>query len=523
MKREEMVERLDNTHEEWDVVIIGGGATGMGAAIDAASRGHKTILLEQDDFCKGTSSRSTKLVHGGVRYLQQFDVPLVFENLKERGIMRQNAPHLVHDLPFIVPNYAWWETPWYFCGLQVYDILSLRYSFGRSCYLTPKKTLERLPTLQPKGLLGSILYHDGQFDDARTLISLAVTAHEQGATLINYCPVIDLLHDGSGRVCGVRALDKESGKEYEIKSKSVMNCAGPFADKVRRMDDESCQNMVAPSTGVHIVLDRSFIPLDAAIMVPRTSDGRVMFAIPWQDCVVVGTTDNKVPQPELEPIPTQEEVEFILENAQPYFAKAPSLADVRSVFSGIRPLIKATGEGNTAKLSRDHSISVSKNGLVTIGGGKWTTYRRMAEDLINHAEDVGHLDKKPCLTKTLNIHGYHRNAEEFGKLGVYGSDAPQIQQLAKDNEGWAETIHPQLSALKAQVIWGVRQEMARKVEDVLARRTRSLLFDAQASIEAAPTVAHLMAGELHRDEAWEKEQVAEFTAVAKNYLPAKRA
>lgn len=520
MTREEMLERLEDRQKPWDMIFIGGGATGIGAALDAASRGHEVLLLEQSDFGKGTSSRSTKLVHGGVRYLQQGDVPLVMEALKERGIMRQNAPHLVHDLAFVVPNYTWWEAPFYGVGMKVYDLLAGRYGFGASHLLSPEETIERIPTIETEGLRGGVVYYDGQFDDARMLICMARTAAEQGATLLNYFKVTSLTFDGSKLVNGVRCVDVESGKEYEVAAKAVVNCTGPFSDEIRHMEEPEAEAMIAPSTGVHIVLDKSFLPGETAIMVPRTTDGRVMFAIPWKDCVVVGTTDNAIETPVLEPIPLVEEAEFILENAHDYLKKPPTLADVRSVFSGIRPLVKSNG-GNTAKLSRDHTISIGKCGLITMAGGKWTTYRHMAEDLVNHAETIAGLENEPCVTRNLNIHGYHRNAEKFGALQCYGSDAPAIMQMAKNQPELAETLDQRLTAIKAQVVWAVQNEMARTVDDVLARRTRCLLFDAAAAIASAEVTAEVMAKCLGRDQAWQKQQVADFKALAKSYLPVK--
>ena len=517
--REEMLDRLDDRKEPWDMVLIGGGATGVGAALDAAARGHDVLLLEQSDFGKGTSSRSTKLVHGGVRYLQQGNVSLVMEALKERGIMRQNAPHLVHDLAFVVPNYTWWEAPFYGVGMKVYDLLAGRYGFGASRLLSPEETVARIPTIQTEGLRGGVVYYDGQFDDARMLINLVRTAAEQGACLVNYCRVEGLTRNSSDFVDGVRARDMESGREYEIRARVVLNCTGAFSDEVRRMDDPQAEALIAPSTGVHIVLDKSFLPGETAIMVPRTTDGRVLFAIPWHDCVVVGTTDNPVDQAVLEPIPTAEEVEFILENAHDYLKRPPTVHDVRSVFSGIRPLVKASEDGNTAKLSRDHTISISRSGLVTMAGGKWTTYRHMAEDLVNHAETLADLEPRPCVTRSLSIHGFHKNAAKFGELAAYGSDAPALSHLFRAEAGCDELVHPRLSVRVGEVVWAARTEMARTVDDFLARRTRALIMDARAASEAAPVVARILARELSRNEAWQQEQVRDFQALAAAYLP----
>ncbi len=517
MKRSEMLEAALDRQQAWDLLIIGGGATGVGAAVDAASRGHSVLLLEGADFGKGTSSRSTKLVHGGVRYLQKGDIPLVMGALKERGIMRQNAPHLVSDLAFVVPNYTWWEAPFYGIGMKVYDALAGRYGFGKSRLLSSEETIERIPTIATEGLRGGVVYYDGQFDDARMLINMASTAAEQGAVMLNYVKVTGLLQNSSGFVNGVKALDQESGKELEFQARVVLNCTGPFADAVRRMDDPEAGALIAPSTGVHIVLSREFLPRGTAIMVPHTTDGRVLFAIPWHDCVVVGTTDNPVDEVSLEPRPTREEVDFILENARRYLERPPQVTDVLSVFSGIRPLARVGDGGDTAALSRDHTISVSKSGLVTMAGGKWTTYRHMAEDLIDTAETLGGLEQRPCVTRNLNIHGFFQHPEQLGELAHYGSDAAEIKKLLKteDND---ELLHPRLKIKRGEVRWMARYEMAQTVDDVLSRRARCLLFDAKAASDSALKVAEILAQEHRRDQAWVGQQVESFQALCQNYL-----
>ncbi|MBW2453496.1 MAG: glycerol-3-phosphate dehydrogenase/oxidase [Deltaproteobacteria bacterium] len=517
MNRAEMVSRLEDRSKRWDMVFIGGGATGVGAALDAASRGHEVVLLEQSDFGKGTSSRSTKLVHGGVRYLQQGNLPLVMEALKERGIMRQNAPHLVSNLAFIVPNYTWWEAPFYGVGMKIYDLLAGRYGFGKSKLLDVDAILERIPTIRQDGLRGGVVYYDGQFDDARMLISMVKTAAEHGATMVNYLRVTGLRKDGSGMVHAVVAEDLESGQELEIQAKAVVNCTGPFADQIRQLDDPESTPMIAGSTGAHIVLDKSFLPGDSAIMVPHTADGRVLFAIPWNGKVIVGTTDVPVEQRELEPVATDEEIDFILENAHDYLERPPTRDDILSAFSGIRPLVKAAVDANTSTLSRDHTITVAKSGLLTIAGGKWTTYRHMAEDLVNNAEIIADLEPQPCVTQQLRIHGYHREADKLGRLRLYGSDAHGIEDLERRQPPLARPLHPRLDATFAQVAWAVRHEMARSLDDVLARRTRSLLLDARAASEAAPAVAQLMGHELGQDECWAEEQLATFRRIADGY------
>jgi glycerol-3-phosphate dehydrogenase len=504
----------------WDIVIVGGGATGLGCAIEAASRGYSTLLLEMHDFAKATSSRSTKLVHGGVRYLQQGNVSLVLEALKERGLLQENAPHLVHNLPFVVPNYDWWEGPFYGIGMKVYDMLAGRQNFGRSTTLSRKETFEHLPTIEPDGLHGGVIYYDGQFDDARLATNMAQTVVEQGGVALNYFKVTDLLKSDGGIVSGVRARDQESGEEYEIGARAVINATGIFTDTIRKMDDPDAGETLRPSQGVHIVLDKSFLPGDAAIMVPKTDDGRVLFAIPWLDRVVVGTTDTEVDGPELEPTPQPEELDFLLEHAGRYLTTDPSPEDVLSAFAGIRPLVTnpTNPAGDTSEISRDHVLHISNSGLVTISGGKWTTYRKMAEDTIDQAATLGGVEERPSVTKQLHIHGWHENAEQFGDLARYGSDAPAIRGLMRDRPALADRMDERLPIRAAQVVWAARHEMARSVEDVLARRTRSLLLDARASLDIAPRVAELMAEELGKDAAWADAQVDAFTSLAEGYL-----
>ncbi|HEV7301390.1 MAG TPA: glycerol-3-phosphate dehydrogenase/oxidase [Tepidisphaeraceae bacterium] len=518
MDRSASLRRITSRPGPWDMVVIGGGATGVGIAVDAASRGYSCCLIEQSDFGKGTSSRSTKLVHGGVRYLQQGNVSLVMEALKERGILRQNAPHLVHDLAFVVPNYAWWEAPFYGIGMKVYDMLAFRYGFGRSKLLSKDEVIERIPTLEPDGLRGGVVYYDGQFDDSRLLIDLARTAEAQGAALLNYARVTGMRHDGDGFVDGVTVTDLETGQAHTIGASAVINATGAFSDAVRRIDDPEATSMIAASQGVHLVLDRSFLPGDHAIMVPRTSDGRVMFAIPWHDHALLGTTDTPITEISLEPVAMEHEIQFILETSARYLAKDPTRDDVLSVFTGIRPLVKASDAASTAALSRDHTIHVSKSGLLTIAGGKWTTYRKMAEDCVDHAATLGKLDERDCVTKSLNIHGYHQHAEQFGDLKYHGADAPHIQRLMNERPELADRLHEALPVFGGQVLWAVRHEMARTVDDVLARRTRALLLNAKAAIAMAPRVAQIMAAELGQDAEWQQSQVAEFTQMAQVYL-----
>ncbi len=519
MNRAELIDRLSERNAVWDLLVIGGGATGVAVALDAASRGYRVALVEAHDFGKGTSSRSTKLVHGGVRYLEQGNVPLVMEALKERGLLKENAPHLVSELAFVVPNYEWWEAPFYGIGLRLYDLLAGKYGFGASRNLSREETLERLPTIRTEGLRGGVVYYDGQFDDTRLLIRMAMTAVEQGAVLVNYCPVIALLTNDTGLVDGARVRDEESGEEFELRAKAVINATGAFSDGVRKLADPAAPPMVAPSQGVHLVFDGSYLAGDTAIMVPHTKDGRVMFGIPWHGHTLVGTTDTPLEKVDLEPRAQEEEIEFILETAGQYLDHAPSRADVLSVWAGIRPLVKAPGAASTAALSRDHSIHVDPNGLMTIAGGKWTTSRKMAEDCVDQAALIAGLDDRECVTKRLRIHGYHHHAGKFGSLSVYGSDALAIQDLVRSEQVLENQLDPELPYSEAQVVWAVRQEMARTVEDVLARRTRALLLNAAASMRMAQRTAQLLARELGRGQAWREAQVIEFTSVAKGYVP----
>jgi glycerol-3-phosphate dehydrogenase len=517
MRRDEMVRKVGERaaqQEPWDIAVIGGGATGMGVAVDAAARGLDVVLIEAHDFGKGTSSRSTKLVHGGVRYLEQGNVPLVMSALKERGLLRQNAPHLVHDLAFVVPNYSWWEAPFYGIGLKLYDLLAGRYGFGASKLLTKEETLEKLPGLEPEELRGGVVYYDGQFDDARLLIHLAMTAADHGATLLNYCPATGLTRDTDGYVNGVIARDEETGEELTIAARIVVNATGVFTDSIRRMADENAEQLVVTSQGIHLVFDRSFLKSDTALMVPRTSDGRVLFVIPWHGHAVAGTTDTPLDAPSLEPKPLDEEIEFILETAGRFFVRPPARADVLAVYVGLRPLVK--GDGKTSALSRDHVIHVDTSGLLTITGGKWTTYRHMAEDCVDHAITLGRLRDEPCVTRNLHIHGYMQDTETLGDLDVYGSDAETIRELAKEPR-LAAKLHPALPYIAAEVVWAARNEMARGVEDVLARRTRALFLNAGAASAMAEPVAHLLAAELGRDPAWAAAQVATFRALAEQY------
>ncbi|MBX2810827.1 MAG: glycerol-3-phosphate dehydrogenase/oxidase [Myxococcales bacterium] len=517
MERDVMVESVFGANSTWDMVIVGGGATGIGMVLDAASRGYRVCLVEQADFGKGTSSRSTKLIHGGVRYLQQGNLSLVREALRERGRLRQNAPHLVTDREFIVPTYSWWESPYYGLGLRLYDYLSGIYGFGASRWLSAGEVLRRIPGLETSGLRGGISYFDGQFDDARLIINMVQTAVEQGAVLVNYCSCVGLLKNQKGQLRGIAVKDGETGREGEILARVVVNATGCFVDSIRQLDDAEQAPLIAPSQGIHLVLDGGFLAGNTAMMVPRTSDGRVLFAIPWHGRTVVGTTDTPISSVELEPSPQEAEVAFVLDTAKNYLSSAPQREDVLSVFTGIRPLVRKGADVRTSVLSRDHTLMTDPSGLVTMTGGKWTTYRHMAEVGVDHAIRIGQLEARPCLTQWLNIRGHHSHSERFGRWWFYGSDAVAIEALCRASPLLAEPVHPLLPVIGAQVKWAVTQEMARTVEDVLARRTRALLLNAQAAVEAAPTVAQLMAGILGHEPSWVNRQVNDFVAVARGY------
>ena len=516
--RQEILNELGSTVQPWDVLVIGGGATGLGTAVEAASRGYRTLLVERFDFSKGTSSRSTKLVHGGVRYLEQLNITLVNDALRERGHMLRNAPHLVHDQQFIVPAYSYAALPYYGFGLKVYEWLSGKLSLGHSEILSASATQVRLPCIRRDGLRGGILYHDGQFDDARYAIALMRTLQDLGGTVINYVAAVGLLENG-GKVCGIKARDAESGAEFDLPAKSVINACGVFVEGTLSMDHQGHDQLVAVSQGTHFVLPQSFMPGDTALMIPKTADGRVLFAIPWHGATIVGTTDESVEGAAVEPKAMESEKNFLLEHIGRYFGRRPHAEEILSVWSGLRPLVKR-GSANTSKLSRDHTILVSPTGLVTVMGGKWTTYRRMGFDTINRAAEVANLAKAPSRTLDLKIHGWTLNGvtDPYDWENVYGSDLPAVRALSAENPTLDAWMHPRLSFRMREVVWAARHEMARTVEDVLARRTRALFLDARAAIEAAPAVATLLAAELKQDKTWRQRQLDEFCALAKGYI-----
>ncbi len=520
VNRAEMLGRLRDERRDWDLLIIGGGATGVACALDAASRGYRTALVEQHDFGKGTSSRSTKLIHGGVRYLEQGNVTRVMEALKERGILRENAPHLVNDLAFIVPNYEWWEAPFYGVGLRLYDLLA------------GQVRLRPLPAAQPRGDARAAAEPEaGGAARRRRLLRRSVRrrapAHPHGAHRRRAGRGAgQLLPRGGLRQgrprAGVRRgrPGRRKRRGIELRARAVINATGCFSDAVRRMADPQARPMIAPSQGVHLVFDAGFLRGDAAILAPRTRDGRVMFAIPWHGHALVGTTDTALEQVSLEPAPMEEEIGLILETAADYLQRAPSRADILSAWAGIRPLVRSVEGASTASLSRDHSIHIDPNGLITIAGGKWTTCRKMAEDCIDQAALLAGLEERPCVTRRLRIHGYHYQAGQFGHLSVYGSDAIAIREMIRLHPERGRPLSPALPYLEAEAVWAVRWEMARRVEDVLERRTRALQLNARAAMEAAPRVAEILAAELGRGADWQRQETEAFRRLAARYLPA---
>ena len=510
------IERIQD-QQDWDVIIIGGGATGLGVAVDAASRGMSTLLLEQSDFAKGTSSRSTKLVHGGVRYLAQGDVGLVYEALHERGLLLKNAPHLVKDQEFIIPVYSWLSKYKYLIGLKLYDLLAGKSGFKKSSFLSSDEVLKAIPGLKPGKLMGGVSYSDGQFDDARLALNLAQTAAEHGGVLLNYMKVT-ALNKQDDAVSGVSVVDLETNKSFNLRAGVVVNATGVFVDDILKMDVPAGKPIVRPSQGAHIVLDKSFLQGNSALMIPKTSDGRVLFAVPWHGKVLVGTTDTPLDEHSLEPRPLEKEIEFILNTAGNYLTRKPTRADVLSAFAGLRPLAAPDKNTNSTKeISRSHKLIISKSGLITITGGKWTTYRKMAQDVIDKAIELGKLKPRRCMTADVKIHGYKREMQS-GPLALFGADAAGIRNLMKAEPDLGGKIHPEYGYVKAEVVWMVRHEMARTVEDVLARRMRLLFLDAALAERLAPAVAGIMAEELRKDDQWVAAQLHQFAFLTKQYL-----
>ena len=518
MDRDSMIKLLEQSGTEYDIIVIGGGASGLGAALESVSRGYRTLLLEQDDFAKGTSSRSTKLVHGGVRYLAQGNISLVLEALKERGRLKKNAPHLVKDQPFVIPCYSWWCVPFYTIGLTLYDLMAGSLGIGRSVPLSASGARKALPALKTKNLKGGVRYFDCQFDDARLAINLAQSIAEKGGVLINHMKVTGLKLEGD-KVCGVNAEDRESGRNYELSATAVINATGVWVDDILKMENSGARDVVKPSQGIHLVMDSEFLKGEEALMIPKTSDGRVLFAVPWHNRVVVGTTDVEKQHAELEPIAEEVEVEYILETARLYMEKAPRRSDVLAVFTGLRPLAAPSAEGKkTKEISRGHKILISEGGLITLTGGKWTTYRKMAEDVVDTVARQAKLRDQKSITSTLKIHGYQEEVDRNDPLYWYGSDRAQIDRLIGENPELGTVISERVQLIRAQVVWAVREEMARTLEDCLSRRIRALQLDARECIRIAPEVATIMAAELGKDKSWESKELDAFTKLANLHM-----
>ena len=519
MDRRKLIAELKKQSETiWDIIIIGGGATGLGIALDGASRGYKTLLLEQSDFAKATSSRSTKLVHGGVRYMAQGDLLLVMEALHERGLMLKNAPHLTFNQEFVIPVYTLWDVLMYTVGLKFYDIMAGRLSMGKSYFINREKTRLRLPLLNSKGLKGGVVYHDGQFDDSRMAFALAESCARYEGIVLNYFKVTGLLKDERGKINGVSARDIDSGKEFNLKTRLVINATGVFADEISRLDDPESKTTIRPSQGVHIVLDKSFLRSNSAIMIPKTDDGRVLFAIPWYNEVVIGTTDTPIDKISLEPVALDEEISFILRTAEKYLVTPPKREDILCIYAGLRPLAaNPDNPASTKEVSRRHKITLSPSGLLTIIGGKWTTYRRMAEETIDRAIKVCLIDKAKCVTSNLKLTTINTD-NTLVRLYIYGDHYVDIEKMISENPELGIPIDPRLPYTSAEILWICRNEMPLRLEDILARRTRSLFLNARASAEIAPVVAGFMASEFGYDQKWQEEQVESYKELVKNYI-----
>jgi glycerol-3-phosphate dehydrogenase len=515
MNRNQQIQKLES-NTNFDIIIIGGGATGLGCAVDAASRGMKTLLVEKFDFAKGTSSRSTKLVHGGVRYLAQGNIRLVREALLERGRLLKNAPHVCHTLPFVLPTYSFVQKMYYGFGLWCYEFLSGKLSLGKTKLLSKQEVQNQLKDIATENLYGGIQYFDGQFDDSRLAINLATTAVEHGAVVLNYADAVGFTkHDE--KINGVNFTDTINNKTYEAKANIIINATGVFADEILQLAEGNTTKTIAPSQGVHIVVDKKHFDGTAGMMIPKTDDGRVLFAIPWNNKLVLGTTDTPVENIETEPKPLQEEIDFIITHFNRYSNTHINYTAIKSVYVGLRPLAKINGEKKTAVMPRDHVVKILPSGLVHVTGGKWTTYRNMAEHAINIALKNKSFHFKKCVTKNLKIHG-HTILKTNSHLDVYGADALYIEKLIEEDILLQEKIHENYPYTKAEVKWFVQNEMAQTIEDILARRIRLLFLDAQAAIEVSPIIASMLSVLLQKDLQWQQQELEKFTTLAKGYL-----
>lgn len=518
MNRETNLRSLHQKNKVWDLVVIGGGASGLGVALDAVSRGLSVALFEKADFAKGTSSRSTKLIHGGVRYLAQGQVSLVFEALKERGLLLKNAPHLSHKQSFLIPIYSWWDRIQYSIGLKLYDWMAGSLSLGPSKFISKEETIRRLPHLQTDRLQGAVCYYDGQFDDARLAIHLAQTADELGACLLNYAKVTELSKDGSGKLNGLKVRDMDRKESFRIQAKMIVNATGVFADKILQLDNPQASKTIQPSQGIHLILDLEFLGGTDALMIPKTKDGRVLFGVPWYEKLLLGTTDTIREKPKLEPEALQQEIDFVLETAGAYLTRKPTRKDVKAVFAGLRPLARPEeGSTKTREISRSHKIIVSPSGLVSLIGGKWTTFRKMGEDTVSYFTQITGQKIAASTTSKQQIHGYTETIPS-GHWGIYGSDAQKIQELAVQDSNLAELLHPKFPHILAEVVWACQYEMALTVEDVLSRRIRMLILDPEAAVAAAERVAKTMAMVLQKEESWIATELINFNKIAEKYM-----
>ncbi|BDD01721.1 glycerol-3-phosphate dehydrogenase (plasmid) [Persicobacter psychrovividus] len=517
------MDRARQLHEvkqqkDWDIVVIGGGATGLGCALDAATRGFKTLLLEQADFAKGTSSKSTKLIHGGVRYLANGDISLVHEALLERGLLLKNAPHLVKKLSFIIPTYNYFSSGYYLMGMKFYDWLSGTMSLGSSQWLSVNEVLYAQPTLNKKRLNGGIQYFDAQFDDARLATTLVQKIEQYHGVCLNYCQVTGFIKNDQDKVAGLMACDRESQEEFALNAKVVINATGVFSERIHALSSPAKKFEIQSSQGVHFVIDREFLPSDQALLIPKTQDGRVLFAIPWHGKVLVGTTDTPIKSPSIDPTAFDHEVDFILDTLNAFITRKVRRADIRSIFAGLRPLVSTKGKKAATKdVSRRHFIDINEASLVTVTGGKWTTYRKMAEDTLDRVIQHFNLPVQPCVTAQLPLFSGTANDDIPTHLLHYGAAAPELAALEKGNYG--RVISASLNLSEGQVYWAVKHEKARKIEDVLARRSRALFLDAQEALRIAGEVGLILQQLLEKDAAWLDQEMSDFFALAKTYLP----
>ncbi|MCQ8896183.1 glycerol-3-phosphate dehydrogenase/oxidase [Limnobacter humi] len=488
----EAVKQKASAGFEWDLIVIGGGATGLGSAVDAASRGLSVLLVEANDFAKGTSSRATKLAHGGVRYLAQGNFSLVREALEERGRMLMNAPNLVKPLAFVIPVSSWFQKMFYWIGLKMYDLLAGKLSVGPTRTMDRQSVIQAVPTIRQDKLGGGVRYFDAQFDDARLAVALMKTVFKLGGVALNYLPVVGFDKE-SGKITGVKVRDAFTAHEMSLKARAVINATGVWVDELRQLDNPAAKPMLSPSQGVHVVVDQHFYPAQDALLVPKTSDGRVLFVVPWLGKTLIGTTDTPRQDAPFEPNALPGEVAFILTTAGQYLATAPTLADVRSVFVGLRPLVKQGGAGDTKSISREHTIATADSGLITITGGKWTTYRSMAEEVVNLVCRQLALRNKPSRTRMLRLE----------------DDLPNRNPEAR--------LHPRLQLTQAEISQAVLEEMAMTIEDVLARRSRALFLDSAAALDCLFSVRATLQDELGWSDAELDRQEMQFRALAAQY------